>query len=324
MASSRQYGVLGPLLSGAETRAFMGVEVIDGEPKRDRPVVVVWLPDDVTSDPTRVARLQRETAFVTQLKHPNIIRVYGLECFEEGWARVVAFVDAEPLHQILLKAKEAGEAVDARMAAAIAVDICEGVHFAHEEGQSRYAGRPIVHGGVRPDTLLMTVQGVTMVTGYGASVMAPTQHGVPVRSKFVYFAPEQIIGGKATASPSTDVYAIGAVLYELLTGSPPFAGADDLERAVLTAEPQPIEAPGLAGRLGQIAITALAKRGAQRYETVDLMKNEILRAVAEEGEALATHQEISIFVNALIPYTAPEREGRRSLLDSARDPDTIT
>src|SRR5687767_5895977 len=290
MASSRQYGVLGPLLSGAETRAFMGVEVIDGEPKRDRPVVVVWLPDDVTSDPTRVARLQRETAFVTQLKHPNIIRVYGLECFEEGWARVVAFVDAEPLHQILLKAKEAGEAVDARMAAAIAVDICEGVHFAHEEGQSRYAGRPIVHGGIRPDTLLVTFQGNTMVTGYGASVMAPTQHGVPVKSKFVYFAPEQIIGGKATASPSTDVYAIGAVLYELLAGVPPFAGAEDLERAVLTAEPAPIEGLGLTSRLASVAITAMAKRGAQRFENVGLLKQAILQAVADEGQTTASHE----------------------------------
>src|SRR5688500_19878385 len=119
MAGRRQYGVLGPLLSGAETRAFMGVEVIDGEPKRDRPVVVVCLPDDVTSDPSRVAKLQRETAFVTQLKHRNIIRVFGLECFEEGWARVVAFVDAEPLHQVLLKAREAGQELDVRMAARI-------------------------------------------------------------------------------------------------------------------------------------------------------------------------------------------------------------
>jgi serine/threonine-protein kinase len=324
MASSRQYGVLGPLLSGAETRAFMGVEVIDGEPKRDRPVVVVWLPDDVTSDPTRVARLQRETAFVTQLKHPNIIRVYGLECFEEGWARVVAFVDAEPLHQILMKAREAGASVSARMAAAIVADVCEGVHFAHEEGQSRYAGRPIVHGGIRPDTLLLTFQGVTMVTGYGASVMAPTQHGVPIRSKFVYFAPEQIIGGKATASPSTDVYAIGAVLYELLAGAPPFSGADDLERAVLTSEPAPIPGTGLAARLASIAITALAKRGAQRFENVELLKQAILKAVEEENETLATHEEIAALVNELIPLNSPEREGRRSLLDSALDPDMIT
>ncbi len=324
MASSRQYGVLGPLLSGAETRAFMGVEVIDGEPKRDRPVVVVWLPDDVTSDPSRVARLQRETAFVTQLKHPNIIRVFGLECFEEGWARVVAFVDGEPLHQILGKAREAERPFDARMAARVAVDVCEGVHFAHEEGQSRYAGRPIVHGGIRPDTLLLTFQGISMVTGYGASVMAPTQHGVPIRSKFVYFAPEQIIGGKATASPSTDVYAIGAVLYELLSGGPPFAGVEDLERAVLTTEPQMIDAPGLAGRLGNIAVTALAKRGAQRFESVELMRDAILKATQDEGTTIATHQEISTLVNELIPYNAPEREGRRSLLESAKDPDMIT
>lgn len=324
MASSRQYGVLGPLLSGAETRAFMGVEVIDGEPKPDRPVVVVWLPDDVTGDPARVTRLQRETAFVTQLKHPNIIRVFGLECFEEGWARVVAFVDGEPLHQILSKAREASRELEPRLAARIAVDVCEGVHYAHEEGQSRYAGRPIVHGGIRPDTLLVTFQGVSMVTGYGASVMAPTQHGVPIRSKFVYFAPEQIIGGKATASPTTDVYAIGAVLYELIAGKPPFAGADDPERAVLTGEPDIIEASGLAGRLGNIAVTALAKRGAERFESVQFMKEAILQALSDENVELASHADVATLVNELIPYNAPEREGRRSLLSSADDEDMIT
>ncbi len=81
MGAARQFAVLGPLMSGSENRAFLGCEVIEGVPHPDLPVVIVWLPDDVTKDPKQVARLQRETSFVTQLKHPNIIRVYGLECF---------------------------------------------------------------------------------------------------------------------------------------------------------------------------------------------------------------------------------------------------
>jgi serine/threonine-protein kinase len=323
MGDLRQFAVLGPLLSGSENRAFLGCEVIEGVPHPDLPVVIVWLPDDVTKDPKQVARLQRETSFVTQLKHLNIIRVYGLECFDEGWARVVAYVDGEPLHQVLARAREVEREIDPRIAARIVVDCCEGVHHAHEEGQSRYAGRPIVHGGIRTDTLLLTFQGVTMVTGYGASVLAPPQiAGKTAPEKFAYLAPEQIIGGKATASPSTDVYAIGALLYELLTGHAPFDGAQDIERAVLTSEPTRIEDEGVKGRLGSVALTALAKRGSDRFESVAQLRDAIITALADDQPA--AKEEVAMLVNELIPASTTERQGRASLLGSAHDLDSIT
>jgi serine/threonine-protein kinase len=321
MGGQRQYAVLGPLASGSENRAFLGCEVIEGVPHPDLPVVVVWLPDEVTHDPKQVARLQRETAFVTQLKHPNIIRVHGLECFEEGWARVVAFVDGEPLKQVLERMHQVEREIDPLVAARIITDVCEGVHFAHEEGQSKYAGRPIVHGGIRTDTVLITFHGVTMVTGYGASVLAPPNAAQQL-DKFVYLAPEQIIGGKATASPSTDVYSIGALLYELLIGHAPFADAPDIERAVLTIEPAPIEDDGLRGRLGSIARIALSKRGSDRFETVQHLKEAILSALA--GEKLPFHTEVAMLVNELIPASSPERTARTDLLESALDVDSVT
>ena len=325
MPIPRQYAVLGPLRSGSETRAFLGCEVVAGAPRRDLPVVVVWLPADVTSDPKRVARLQRETAFVTQLEHPNVIRVYGLECFEEGWARVVAYVNGEPLKRVLQKAKEGFRPIDPRLAAKLVVDLCDGVHFAHEEGQSRYAGRPIVHGGLRPDTVLLTFEGRMMVTGYGASVLAPaTQGGGAVLEKYAYLAPEQIIGGKATASPATDIYALGALLYELLAGEPPYASAPDVERAVLTGDPPLFEGEGLAGRLGNVAATALAKRGQDRFESAEVMKEAILAALNDDGVELPNRAEVAAWVGELIPPDAPERRGRLELLEAARDPDAVT
>lgn len=324
MSTPAHFSVLGPLKSGAETRAFLGCEVVDGAPLPDRPVVIVWLPDDIVSDPKRVARLQRETSFVTQLKHPNIIQVHGLECFEEGWARVVDFVDGEPLSQVAERAREEFRPIDPRLAARIAVDVCEAVHYAHEEGQSRFAGRPVVHGGIRPDTLMVTFSGLTKVTGYGASVLAPTQHGTPIREKLVYFAPEQIIGGKATASPATDIYAIGAVLYELLAGKPPYADDEDPERAVLTGAPPIIDAPGLEGRLGNVAATALAKRGSDRFESVEVMRDAIIAALEGEDQTLPSHTEFADVVNALIPADGPERSSRRELLEAAKDPDAVT
>src|SRR5687768_5966504 len=126
MTAPRQYAVLGPLASAVESRAFLGCEVLSGKPHPEQPVVIVWLPDEITKDAKQVSRLQRETAFVTQLKHPHIARVHGLECFDEGWARVVAFVDGEPLHRLLAKAKEAGRGVEAPLIARFLLDACDG------------------------------------------------------------------------------------------------------------------------------------------------------------------------------------------------------
>ncbi|MCK6548934.1 protein kinase, partial [Myxococcota bacterium] len=300
----------------------MGCEVNAGAPNPDLPVVIVWMPDDVAKDAKQIARAQRETAFVTQLKHPNILRVHGLEHFEEGWARVVAFIDGEPLFRLVTRARELGRAIDPRIAGRIVLDACEGVHHAHEEGQARYAGRPIVHGGLRPDTLFVGFSGVTLVTGFGASTVMPTQQGGSLREKYAYLAPEQIIGGKATASTATDIYALGAILYELLTGKAPFVDAADVERAVLTGEPPVVDEPGLAGRLGNIAATALSKRGTDRFESAAAMRDAILAAFG--AETPATPEEVAALVSELVPVDAAERAQVRSMLESANDPESVT
>jgi serine/threonine-protein kinase len=315
MATQRQYAVLGPLVGGVENRAFLGCEVIGGAPRPDSPVVIVWLPDEVARDSKQVSRLQRETAFVTQLRHPNILRTHGLECFEEGWARVLAYEDGELLSALLAKLKESDRQLEPLLAARIIVDACNAVHHAHEEGLAKYAGRPIVHGGLRPDTLFLTFDGRTTVAGFGASVIGD-------KAAFAYLAPEQIIGGKATASLTTDTYALGAILYELLSGTPPFADAPDVERAVLTGDPPSILEPGLSGRLGNIATVAMSKRGSDRFESVGVMRDAIMTALA--GEELPSHEVLARFLSGVFPSEATERANRRSMLESAVDIDSVS
>ncbi len=324
MPVDRQVAVLGPLQSGVATRAFLGVELVDGQPSPQRPVVIVWMPDEVVGDPRRLARLQRETAFVTQLRHPNLIDVHGLTHFEEGWARIVEFIDGEPLSRVLADATSAGRSISAELTARVIVDVCEGVNHAHEEGMNRFNGRAIVHGGVRPDTLMVGFDGGVRVTGYGAAVLAPTADGVPVPEIFLYLAPEQILGGRATASPATDVYAIGAVLFEMLAGHPPFAGTADLENAVLAETPPVFGDDGLDRRLGEIAVRAMAKRGPDRFQDVEAMKNAVLDALGAEGVVLPGSATLAAFMTELIPLEAPERAGRKALLASAQDPDSVT
>lgn len=318
----RQYAVLGPLPSGVETRAFLGCEMADGQPQPAQPVVVVWLPEEVTKDAKQVERLQREHAFVTQLDHPNLIHVHGLECFEEGWARVVDYCDGEPLSRFLELARRDGGNIPLSIALRIILDVCEAVHHAHEQGRESMANRPLVHGALRPDTLMISFSGVVKVTGYGAGVLAGMKqidHG-PYAQHFM--APEQIIGGKSTVSPSSDVYALGAILYDLISGAPPFFGATDLENAILSETPQAKDPEGVLGELYTVIGRAMKKRGQDRFETVDELRRAVLEAMG--GRSPASEEQVAAFANELVPPTSPEREQRAALIAFSDDVDAVT
>ncbi len=324
MASERRFALLGPLPSGVPTRAFLGVELVDEVPSPERPIVAVWIPDEVLEDDRQLARLQRETSVVVRLQHPNLIGVHGLVRSDAGWARLVDFVDGEPLSRVLTQAAASGHVLPPAFAARIVTEVCEGVSHAHQEGLNRFNGRAIVHGGLRPDTLLLGFDGLIRVTGYGAAVLAPNQSDGWHPQTSGYLAPEQVLGGRATGSLTTDVYAIGAVLYALLSGRAPFHDADDLENAIL-AQKAPVVGEGeFARRLGQVAARAMAKRGPERFASVDALRTEILQAVAESEQDLPSAAAMSAFVEALIPPDSAERQERAELLVKVHHIESIT
>lgn len=318
----RQYAVLGPLPSGVETRAFLGCEMADGQPQPAQPVVVVWLPEEVTKDAKQVERLQREHAFVTQLDHPNLIHVHGLECFEEGWARVVDYCDGEPLARFLELARRDGGNIPLSIALRIILDVCDAVHHAHEQGRESMANRPLVHGALRPDTLMISFSGVVKVTGYGAGVLSGMKQIDRGPYAQHYMAPEQIIGGKSTVSPSSDVYALGAILYDLISGTPPFFGAADLENAILSEIPEAKDPEGVLGELYTVIGRAMKKRGQDRFETVDELRRAILEAMG--GRSPASEEQVAAFASELVPPGAPEREQRAALFAFSDDVDAVT
>jgi serine/threonine protein kinase len=314
MATPRHYAVIGPLPSGTETRAFLGCEVVDGRPRLESPVVVAWLPDGATGDTKQVARLQREIAFASQLNHPNVVRVHGLECFTEGWARIMDDVDGASIERFLATILERGISVPPKVAARMIADACEGVITAHEQA------RPIIHGAIRPDTLLIAFDGRTLVGGFGSAFMsAPAD--LP-RERATYLSPEQVIGGSAAVGLATDVYGLGAVLYTLLTGVPPFSPGDDLESSIITVPPTRPQLEGAASSLFAVAEQAMAKRTQQRYASAAAMRAAIAGAMADDG--LASHAEVAAFVGDLIPPNAPERAHRLELLQLAHDPEALT
>ena len=306
------FAVLGPLSSASTTPAQLGCEIVDHLPRSDRPVVLRWLPDGISQDKRLLARLRLETAVASRLEHASILRVRGLWNFQKGWARITDYVDGEPIAALLEKEPTISPAI----AATIVLRTAEAIHYAHETGEESIAGAPILHGGIRPDTVFITFDGRVILTGFGASVFAPDRPSS-------FLAPEQMIGGRGAMSVSTDVYALGALLYTLVTGKPPFHNAEDLERAILTAPPPVGVGAGLINALVQLAGFAMAKRGSDRPSTAADFAVVVRAVLDAQATSLSTEKDIANWCKEILPSASEIRQERLKILETANDPEVI-
>ncbi len=319
--SGRDYAVLGPLRSERATEAFLGCEVLDDRPRADRPVVLIWLPDELVTNTRRLDQLLRDTALALKLSHPNLLPVHGVERFAEGWARITGYAHGEPLDQLIGRSMERGRPLPPELAARIVLDIAEAAHHAHEHGLEA-VGRSLVHGGIRPETVLLGFHGQAILGGFGASTLAPnTTHGFDRRRWVAFLAPEQIVGGKASTSVVTDVYALGALLFTLLHGHAPFEKEDDIEAAVMALEPPALAEGGVALALEAAARRALAKRGSERPATARAFADAVLAAL--DG-AEPTPDALAAWIEDLMPPNSSMRMSRAALLATADDPEAVT
>jgi eukaryotic-like serine/threonine-protein kinase len=300
-----RYQALGPLLSGEGSRAFLGLAIVDEH--HVGPVVLVWVPEEKTQDAEQISLIAKETARAALLEHPNIIRVSGLAALEEGVARVVEFADGEGLRRIL----DVVGQLPSRLATRLVVDAAMGVHYAHVAGNDD--GTPLVHGDIRPETLLVTHAGVTKVSGYGALSVAPKEMGGSrVRGRRMHCAPEQILGGRDTMSRATDVYLLGVVLYECLTGKVPFEGEPDFDQAVLR-QPVPDLPDSVPSKLNEILRKAMSKRAAERYPTAQAFREAVLLTVDDVG----TSEDLAVYLAENFPEMAQNQLARHHVIDAA-------
>ena len=265
---AREFSVLGPLMGGFGSQAFLGCVHDTGMVGPVlKPAVFVFIPDEIVADPEAFRRLWQETEMAGEIDHVNVIGVMGVARLEEGYARVVEYADAESLRSVYRRAQTMKQPMSAAVAVALVADACMGVHYAHELGEAE-TGHPWVHGGVRPETLQVSFAGMAKVTGYGAQVLADIfrkKGATGLITRDTYMAPEQAIGGRQSATVQSDVYALGCILYEALTGKPPFSGDKDLAEAMIKDE---LSRPSLAGvtpAMAEVVLKATKKKASERY-----------------------------------------------------------
>jgi serine/threonine protein kinase len=222
----------------------------------DRPVAVKLLAESLAGDEAFRRRFLREARVAARLSHPNVVAVYDAGEAEDGRPYIsMEYVDGSTL--------EGRGRLPPREAVGLAVQACHGLAHAHTAG--------LVHRDVKPHNLLLRSDGTLKVADFGiaraAEATALTQVGT-VLGTAAYLAPEQATGGEVT--PATDVYALGAVLYELLTGQPPYEPAS---LADLAARPEitPVSelAPEVSPELEDAVMRALARNPAYRQSSAD-------------------------------------------------------
>jgi eukaryotic-like serine/threonine-protein kinase len=242
----------------------------------ERPVALKVLHQHFTEDDQYVERFRREARAVASLSHPNIVTI--LDRGEDEGRQFIVFelVEGQTLAEVL---QEEGR-LPVRRALEIAVQVAAGLAFAHEQG--------LVHRDVKPQNVILNGDGRAKVTDFGIArsldVQGVTQSGA-VLGTSNYIAPEQASG--RPVDRTTDVYSLGVVLFELLTGEVPFPGESFVAVAMQHVnEPPPsvLEVrPDVPVRVARAVDRALEKDPAERFPTMDAFAAELEACLADLG-----------------------------------------
>jgi serine/threonine-protein kinase len=229
----------------------------------ERNVAVKVLREDFSKDPSFRERFRQEARAAANLSHPNIVTVHDFGLDQRHLFIVMEFMPGTDL-KTLTKQKERFQVHEALE---LMIQACGGIGYAHRAG--------LVHCDVKPHNMLTTPEGRLKVTDFGIaralSTISPDERSEVVWGSPHYFSPEQASG--RPPSPASDVYSLGIILYEMLTGRLPFVAADSAELARMHREETPV-APryynnGIPSALEEIIMKVLSKEPSARYRTAD-------------------------------------------------------
>ena len=259
-------------------RGGMGVVFKAFEPNLGRHVALKMILSGTLSGEDELTRFRYEASSAARLHHPNIVKVHRVGVHEGRHYFAMDYIEGPSLSQRLAKGP-----LPSREAARYLVTIARAIEHAHSQG--------ILHRDLKPANILIGQDDQPQVTDFGLAKQLATDSGQTRTGTLLgtpsYMAPEQAAGTKLL-TPATDVYGLGALLYELLTGRPPFRGDTTLDTILQVLEQDPTPPRSLEHRIDRdletICLKCLAKNPRDRYPSAEALAVDLSRYL--EGESI--------------------------------------
>jgi serine/threonine-protein kinase len=243
--------------------------------------------------PADLARFRAEAESAARLDHPAIVPIY-----EVGQHDGQPFFTMKYVSGTTLARRLAEGPMPAREAAALLAPICRAVHFAHERG--------VLHRDLKPSNILIDDEGRPHVSDFGLAKRVETPHDLTISGAVLgtpsYMAPEQAAGTRGKLGPASDVYSLGTILYQMLTGRPPFQAAAPVETLLMVIDEEPLPPrllnPRADRELEMIALKCLQKPPELRYATAAQLADDLEAYLADEPTAARSGQFLQVVARA--------------------------
>jgi len=262
-----KYLLLDRIAIGGMAEVF--VAVVPGDEAPGKLYAVKRILPSLAEDSAFLTMFLDEARITAQLNHAAIVPVYELGKQSESYYIAMEYVPGQNLHAVLARQRSQGELLPIPITAYIASRLCDALDYAHRKHDA--AGRPlhVVHRDVSPQNVLLSYDGEVRIIDFGiaqATTRAGASQPEVLRGKFSYMSPEQVLG--LPVDRRSDVFAVGAMLYEMLTGRKLFAAGSDLAvlEKVRNAEVRPPSRfnPAVPRTLDSIVLHALAREVPER------------------------------------------------------------
>lgn len=282
-----RYQVLEPLGQGGMARVYRAYH-----PQLDRFVAVKVMRSDLVDDEAFLARFQREARAVANLRHSNIVQVFDFDVEDDVYYMVMELLEGDTLKTRLHTYRGQGQQMPWGETVRIILDVLSGLIYAHSEG--------MIHRDIKPANILLTKRGEAVIGDFGITHIIGGTHYTTtgaLMGTLEYMAPEQGMEGRSDAR--SDIYALGVVLYEMLTQRKPYEAETPL--AILMKhvnDPLPLPRrinPEIPESLERVVLKAMAKDPQDRYAGA--------AAMAEALQAAATEAEIELPSRIALPMT---------------------
>jgi len=290
----------------------------------ERVLAVKKILPTMASDNEFITMFIDEARISVQLNHANIVHIHELGKHDDSFYIAMEYVSGPDLRTILDRFRAGNARMPIAQAAYIASKICEGLDYAHRKKDGRGMNLDIIHRDVSPQNVLISYEGEVKIIDFGIAKAAnrshQTQAGI-LKGKFAYMSPEQVQGRQIDRR--SDIFAVGNILFEMLTGERLFVGGSDFSvvEKVRNAEVPSVREidPEIPTGLEQILYRSLAREPTERYQWASEMQEDLLRFQLV-GDTIYSSKNLSVFMKEAFAEDLQREHGRMERFTSMQKP----